>query len=46
MFEGKDCLIIYDDLLKYVIVYRMLLFLLRCLFGCEVYLGDVFYFYL
>lgn len=43
---GKDVFIIYDDFFKYVVVYRVMFFLFRCLFGREVYFGDVFYLYL
>lgn len=43
---GKDVFIIYDDFFKYVVVYRVMFFLFRCLSGREVYSGDVFYLYL
>lgn len=42
---GEDVLIVYDDLFKQVVVYCQIFLLLCCLLGCEVYLGDVFYFY-
>lgn len=42
---GEDVLIVYDDLFKQVVVYCQILLLLKCLLGCEVYLGDVFYLY-
>ncbi|NLS34379.1 F0F1 ATP synthase subunit alpha [Mycoplasma agalactiae] len=43
MSEGKDCLIIYDDLSKHAIAYRTLSLLLRRPPGREAYPGDVFY---
>lgn len=42
---GEDVLIIYDDLFKQVVVYCQIFLLFCCLSGCEVFLGDVFYFY-
>lgn len=45
MYKGKVILVIYDDFFKQVVVYCQMLFLLCCLFGCEVYFGDVFYCY-
>lgn len=46
MFGGCDVLIIYDDLFKQVDVYCELFLILCWFFGCEVYLGDIFYIYL
>ncbi|MBZ4195607.1 F0F1 ATP synthase subunit alpha [Mycoplasma tauri] len=43
MSEGKDCLIVYDDLSKHAIAYRTLSLLLRRPPGREAYPGDVFY---
>lgn len=43
MHEGKDVLIIYDDLSKHAIAYRTLTLLLRRPPGREAYPGDVFY---
>ncbi|WP_026895765.1 F0F1 ATP synthase subunit alpha [Clostridiisalibacter paucivorans] len=43
MFNGKDVLIIYDDLSKHAVAYRTMSLLLRRPPGREAYPGDVFY---
>lgn len=43
MFQGKDVLIIYDDLSKHAVAYRTLSLLLKRSPGREAYPGDVFY---
>lgn len=43
MDQGKDCLIIYDDLSKHAVAYREISLLLRRPPGREAYPGDVFY---
>ncbi|MEX0683473.1 MAG: F0F1 ATP synthase subunit alpha [Dehalococcoidia bacterium] len=43
MDQGKDCLIIYDDLSKHAWAYRQMSLLLRRPPGREAYPGDVFY---
>ena len=43
MHQGKDVLIIYDDLSKHAVAYRALSLLLRRPPGREAYPGDVFY---
>ena len=43
MDQGKDVLIIYDDLSKHAVAYRALSLLLRRPPGREAYPGDVFY---
>ncbi len=43
MNQGKDVLIIYDDLSKHAVAYRALSLLLRRPPGREAYPGDVFY---
>ncbi|MBI2121604.1 MAG: F0F1 ATP synthase subunit alpha [Candidatus Sungbacteria bacterium] len=43
MYQGKDALIIYDDLTKHAWAYRELSLLLRRPPGREAYPGDVFY---
>ena len=41
--QGKDVLIIYDDLSKHAVAYREMSLLLRRPPGREAYPGDVFY---
>ena len=43
MYNGKDCLVIYDDLSKHAVAYRELSLLLHRPSGREAYPGDVFY---
>jgi len=43
MEEGKDVLVVYDDLSKHAVAYRALSLLLRRPPGREAYPGDVFY---
>lgn len=43
MFQGKDVLIIYDDLSKHAVAYRELSLLLKRPPGREAFPGDVFY---
>ncbi len=43
MFQGKDVLIVYDDLSKHAVAYRAMSLLLRRPPGREAYPGDVFY---
>ncbi|WP_430884016.1 F0F1 ATP synthase subunit alpha [Fusibacter sp. JL216-2] len=43
MYNGKDVLIIYDDLSKHAVAYRAMSLLLRRPPGREAYPGDVFY---
>jgi F-type H+-transporting ATPase subunit alpha len=43
MYDGKDVLIIYDDLSKHAVAYRAMSLLLRRPPGREAYPGDVFY---
>ncbi|MBC8587240.1 F0F1 ATP synthase subunit alpha [Paratissierella segnis] len=43
MYEGKDVLIVYDDLSKHAVAYRTMSLLLRRAPGREAFPGDVFY---
>ncbi len=43
MYQGRDVLIIYDDLSKHAVAYRAMSLLLRRPPGREAYPGDVFY---
>lgn len=43
MYDGKDVLIVYDDLSKHAVAYRAMSLLLRRPAGREAYPGDVFY---
>ncbi len=43
MYQGKDVLIIYDDLSKHAVAYRTISLLLRRPPGREAFPGDVFY---
>ena len=43
MFEGKDVLVVYDDLSKHAVAYRELSLLLKRPPGREAFPGDVFY---
>jgi F-type H+-transporting ATPase subunit alpha len=43
MWQGKDVLVVYDDLSKQAVAYRQLSLLLRRPPGREAYPGDVFY---
>ncbi len=43
MYQGKDVLIVYDDLSKHAVAYRAMSLLIRRPPGREAYPGDVFY---
>ena len=43
MYNGRDTLVVYDDLSKHAIAYRAMSLLLRRPSGREAYPGDVFY---
>ena len=43
MYDGKDVLVVYDDLSKHATAYRTISLLLRRPSGREAYPGDVFY---
>ena len=43
MWEGKDVLVIYDDLSKHAVAYRTISLLLKRPPGREAYPGDIFY---
>ena len=43
MYQGKDVLVVYDDLSKHAVAYRALSLLLERSPGREAYPGDVFY---
>jgi F-type H+-transporting ATPase subunit alpha len=43
MFQGKDVLVVYDDLSKHAVAYRTISLLLRRPPGREAFPGDVFY---
>lgn len=43
MEQGRDCLIVYDDLSKHAVAYRTIALLLRRAPGREAFPGDVFY---
>ena len=43
MYQGKDVLVVYDDLSKHAVAYRTMSLLLRRPPGREAYPGDVFY---
>ena len=43
MYDGKDVLIVYDDLSKHAVAYRAMSLLLKRPSGREAYPGDIFY---
>lgn len=43
MYQGKDVLIVYDDLSKHAVAYRTISLLLKRPSGREAYPGDIFY---
>lgn len=43
MYQGKDVLVVYDDLSKHAVAYRAISLLLRRPPGREAYPGDIFY---
>ena len=43
MYQGKDVLVVYDDLSKHAVAYRAISLLIRRPPGREAYPGDVFY---
>ncbi len=43
MLQGKDVLVVYDDLSKHAVAYRSISLLLRRPAGREAYPGDIFY---
>lgn len=43
MLQGKDALVVYDDLSKHAVAYRQMSLLLRRPPGREAYPGDIFY---
>lgn len=43
MYQGRDVLIVYDDLSKHAVAYRTMSLLLRRPAGREAYPGDIFY---
>ncbi len=43
MYQGKDVLVVYDDLSKHAVAYRTISLLIRRPPGREAYPGDVFY---
>ena len=43
MYDGRDALVVYDDLSKHAVAYRTMSLLLRRPPGREAYPGDVFY---